>query len=87
MEPPVSVVGKSPCRQVDCLKELDPTLRQKVLNVDTKFLSNPYKLAHEKENNSTFLSMFIPARSKSNSELSLLAESCKQTKYDRFLLY
>jgi hypothetical protein len=31
VESPVSVVGKSPCGQVDCLKELDPTLRQKVL--------------------------------------------------------
>jgi hypothetical protein len=45
----IPVVGKSPCGQVDCLKELDPTLRQKVLNVDTDFLSNPYKLTHEKE--------------------------------------
>jgi hypothetical protein len=43
------VVGKSPCGQVDCLKELDPTLRQKVINVDTDFLSNPYKPTHEKD--------------------------------------
>jgi hypothetical protein len=43
------VVGKSPRGQVDCLKEIDPTLRQKVLNVDTDFLSNLYKLMHEKE--------------------------------------
>jgi hypothetical protein len=49
------VVGKSPCGQVDCLKELGPTLRQKVLNVDTDFLSNPYKLAHEKEGQQQYL--------------------------------
>jgi hypothetical protein len=49
VESPVSVVGKYPYEQVDCLKELDPTIRQKVINVDTDFLSNPYKLAHEKE--------------------------------------
>jgi hypothetical protein len=55
VESPVSVVGKSPCGQVDCLKELDPTLRQKVLNVDTDFLSNPYKLAHEKEGEQQYL--------------------------------
>ena len=48
MESPVSVVGKSPYGLVDCLKELDPTLRQKVLNMDIEFLSNLYKLIHEK---------------------------------------
>ena len=48
-ESPFSVVEKSPCGQVDCLKELDPTLRQKVINMDTDFLSNPYKQAHDKE--------------------------------------
>jgi hypothetical protein len=52
---PVSVVGKSSYGQVNCLKELDPTLRQKVLNVDTNFLSNPYKLAHEKEGEQQYL--------------------------------
>ena len=45
----LSVVGKSPRGQVDCLKELALNLRQKMLNVDTKFLSNPFKLIHEKE--------------------------------------
>jgi hypothetical protein len=49
VESPISIVGKSPRGQVDCLKELDPTLRQKMLNVDTDFLSNPYKITHEKE--------------------------------------
>jgi hypothetical protein len=50
-----SVVGKCPCGQVDCLKELDPTLRQKVLNMDTDFLSNLYKLIHEKEGEERYL--------------------------------
>jgi hypothetical protein len=46
---PISVVGKSPCGQVDRLLELDPNSRQKMLNVDTDFLSNLSKLTHEKE--------------------------------------
>ena len=45
----IPVVGKTPRGQVDCLKEIDPTLRQKVLNMDTDFLSNPYKPTHEKD--------------------------------------
>jgi hypothetical protein len=51
--PSVSVVGKSPCRQVDCLKELDPN--SKTVNVDTDFLLNPYKLMHEEEGEQKYL--------------------------------
>jgi hypothetical protein len=40
VESPVSVVGKSACGQVDRPLELDLNPRQKMLNVDTDFLSN-----------------------------------------------
>ena len=45
----ICVVGKSACGQADQPLRLDLNSRQKMLNMDTDFLSNPSKLIHEKE--------------------------------------
>jgi hypothetical protein len=50
MESPISVVGESPCRQVDSLlvsRLLRP--RQKVLNMDIDFIFDLIKLMNERE--------------------------------------
>ena len=50
VESPISVVGESPCGQVDSLlvsRLLRP--RQKVLNMDTDFLLDPIKIMNERE--------------------------------------
>jgi hypothetical protein len=49
VELPISVVGKSPCGQVDFLLRARPlTLRQKVLNMDTDFLLDLIKSDEQK---------------------------------------
>ena len=50
VESPISIVGISPCGQVDFLLRARPlTLRQKVLNMDTEFLLDLIKLMKERE--------------------------------------
>jgi hypothetical protein len=50
VESPISVVGKSPCRQVDSFLRARPlTLRQKVLNMETDFLLDLNKLMNKRE--------------------------------------
>ena len=50
MESPISVVGISPCGQVDLLLRARPlTLRQKVLNMDIDFLLDLIKLMNKRE--------------------------------------
>jgi hypothetical protein len=50
VELPISVVGKSPCGQVDLLlRAILLTLRQKVLNMDTDFLLDIIKLMNKRE--------------------------------------
>jgi hypothetical protein len=66
VELPISVVGESPCRQVDSLlvsRLLRP--RQKVLNMDTDFLLDPIKLMNEKRRRKicTLLAMFVLVKS------------------------
>jgi hypothetical protein len=48
-----------------------------MLNVDTDFLSDLYKLMHEEAGEEKYLlSMFFPARSELSSNISLLDEPC-----------
>jgi hypothetical protein len=50
MESPISIVGKSPCGQVDSLLRARPlTLRQKVFNMDVDFLLDLIKLMDKRE--------------------------------------
>jgi hypothetical protein len=49
VELPISVVGISPCGQVDSLLRARPlTLRQKVLNMDTDFLLDIINMINKK---------------------------------------
>jgi hypothetical protein len=50
VESPISVVGKSPCGEVDLLLRARPlTLRQKVLNMESDFLLDLIKKMNERE--------------------------------------
>jgi hypothetical protein len=50
VESPISVVGKSPCGQVDLLLRARPlTLRHKVLHIDTEFLLDLIKMMNKRE--------------------------------------
>jgi hypothetical protein len=54
----------------------------------TDFLLDLGVLVCEEEGEKKYLlPMFVPARSELSSDLSLLDEPCRQTKYDHFLLY
>ena len=54
----------------------------------TDFLLDLGVLLYEEEGEKKYLlPVFVPARSKLSSNLSLLDESYRKTKYDHFLLY
>ena len=54
----------------------------------TDFLLDLGGLVCEEEGEKKYLlPVFVPAHSKLSSNLSLLDKPCRQTKYDRFLLY
>jgi hypothetical protein len=54
----------------------------------TNFLLDIVGLVCEKEGEKKYLlPVFVPVRSELSSDLSLLDEPCRQTKYDHLLLY
>ena len=64
------------------------TLRQKVLIMVNDFLLDLGGLVCEEEGEKKYLLLaFVPARSELSSNILLLDNPCRQTKYDHFLLY